>query len=118
MERRKAITTAAAASLTLLAGAAGIALNSGIVGASGDDNVGRISPVGTNTPPVTVYVDEPGAATATSTSSGQPSDSQQSSSPALSGRGDDDGDERRDDDRDEHEDDDDHDEYEGADDDD
>ena len=45
MERRTAITTAAAASLTLLAGAAGIAVNSGIVGANGDGNVGKLSPV-------------------------------------------------------------------------
>jgi hypothetical protein len=59
MERRRAITTAAAASLTLLAGAAGIALNSGIVD-GGDDNVGRISPVSTaSQPPLAVQVDEP-----------------------------------------------------------
>ena len=64
MERRKAITTAAAASLTLLAGAAGMALNSGIVGASGDGNVGQISPVATTAdPPATVYVDEPAGPT-------------------------------------------------------
>lgn len=58
MERRKAIKTAAAASLTLLAGAAGIAINSGIVGASGEKQVGTLSPVssGANTP-VAVPVD-------------------------------------------------------------
>jgi hypothetical protein len=49
MELRKANTAAAATSLNLLAGALGIALNSGIVGASGDDHVGRISPVATAT---------------------------------------------------------------------
>jgi hypothetical protein len=59
MERRKAITTAAAASLTLLAGAAGIAVNSSIVSASGDDPVGKLSPVGAEvrTPTTLVYVD-------------------------------------------------------------
>lgn len=45
MERRKAITTAAAAALTLLAGAAGIALNTGIVNAGDDGNVGQLNPV-------------------------------------------------------------------------
>jgi hypothetical protein len=63
MERRKAITTAATASLTLLAGAAGIALNSSLVGTSAAGTVGQVSPVGTASPPVTVYVDEPAAAT-------------------------------------------------------
>jgi hypothetical protein len=63
MERRKAVTAAATASLTLLAGAAGIALNSGIVGASGDGNVGKVSPVNTAAnPPTTVYVEDPAAA--------------------------------------------------------
>ena len=59
MERRKAITTAATASLTLLAGAAGIVLNSGLVGTSAAGTVGQISPVDTTSPPVTVYIDEP-----------------------------------------------------------
>jgi len=45
VERRKAVTAAAAAGLTMLAGAAGIALNSGIVGAKDDGNVGQLSPV-------------------------------------------------------------------------
>ena len=68
MERRKAITTAAAASLTLLAGAAGMTLNSGIVGASGDGKVGQLSPVNTTAkPPITVYVDDPSASTTTVT---------------------------------------------------
>ena len=70
MERRKAITSAAAASLTLLAGATGIALNSGILRANVDDNIGKISPVdatlGVN-PADTVPVDEsPAAATVVS----------------------------------------------------
>ena len=60
MERRRTIITAAAASATLLAGAAGIALSSGIVGATGNDGVGQLSPVGaTSNPPVTVYDDSP-----------------------------------------------------------
>jgi hypothetical protein len=63
MERRKAITAAAAASLTLLAGAAGIALNSGIVGADSNDDVGNLSPVGPSAkPPVTLVIDEPAPA--------------------------------------------------------
>jgi hypothetical protein len=63
VERRKAITTAAAASLTLLAGAVGITLNSGIVGASGNDGVGQLSPVSTTAPPITVYVEDPAPTT-------------------------------------------------------
>ena len=47
MERRKAITAAATASLTLLAGAGGMVLSSGILGAAADDGVGRIDPVPT-----------------------------------------------------------------------
>ena len=119
MERRKANMTAAAVSLTLLAGAAGIALNSGIVDTSGDDKVGQISPISTN-PPVTVYVDDPAGTTAvTPAAPVQPTDSQ----PLTSGyryddeedRYEDEGDE---DEGDEDEGDDDHGEYEGADDDD
>jgi len=64
MERRKAITAAAAASLTLLAGAAGIAVNSGIVGAGAQDKVGTLTPVvSASTTPVTMYVDGPAAST-------------------------------------------------------
>jgi hypothetical protein len=50
MERRRAVIAAATASLTLLAGAAAISLNTGIIGASGDGGVGQISPVVTTTP--------------------------------------------------------------------
>ena len=64
MERRRTIIAAAATSATLLAGAAGIALSSGIVGAAGNDDVGQLSPVGaTSNPPVTLY-DDSGATTA------------------------------------------------------
>jgi len=67
MERRKAITAAAAASLTLLAGAAGIAVNSGIVGAGAQDKVGTLTPVvSTATTAVTLYVDGPNANTSAS----------------------------------------------------
>lgn len=52
MERRKAITAAAATALTMLAGAAGIALNSGIVGAGADGNVGKLTPVIASTQPI------------------------------------------------------------------
>ncbi|MGK2930375.1 MAG: hypothetical protein ACSLFO_12440 [Acidimicrobiales bacterium] len=111
MERRKAITTAAAVSFTLLAGAAGIALNSGIVGAGGDGIVGQISPVdATTNPPITVYVDDPATpVTATLVPSANP---QPVTASATSGYRDDDHDE------DEHDEADDHDEYEGAEDDD
>ena len=47
MQRRNAITVAATASLTLLAGAGGMMLSSGILGASADGGVGRIDPVPT-----------------------------------------------------------------------
>ncbi len=61
MERRKAVLAAATASLTLLAGAAAISLNTSLVGASGDDGVGHVSPVDPATTPHTIYVDEPAA---------------------------------------------------------
>lgn len=58
MERRKAVTAAAAVSLTMLAGAAGITLNSNIVGAGANDDVGQLSPVSaTSGDPGTLYVD-------------------------------------------------------------
>jgi hypothetical protein len=139
MERRKAVTAAAAASLTLLAGAAGIALNSGIVGANADSDVGQLSPVASTTtttnPPVKVYVDDPAATSVTAAPTSvapaptpaptvQPTNSQPVTTSAASGYEDDDArDEHEDDDdRYEHEDDEDRDEheeeYEGADDDD
>ena len=66
MERRKAVIAAATASLTLLAGAAAISLNTGLVGASGDDGVGQVSPVDPGTTPSTIYVDEPATGPTTS----------------------------------------------------
>jgi hypothetical protein len=116
MERRKAITTAAAASLTLLAGAAGIALNSGIVRANADSNVGQLSPVDTTAnPPITVYVDEPATATpVTAAPPVQPTNSQPVTTSAASGYHDDDSHESEDNDHESEE----HHEYEGADDDD
>jgi hypothetical protein len=45
MKRRNALIAAATAALTLLAGAAAISLNTSLVGATGDDGVGHISPV-------------------------------------------------------------------------
>ena len=114
MERRKAITTAAAVSLTLLAGAAGIALNSGIVGAGADANVGQVSPVNTSAnPPITVYVDDP-AATTPAAPTVEPTNSQPVTTSAASGYQDDD---RYQGEQYEHESEDRH-EYEGADDDD
>jgi hypothetical protein len=61
MERRKAVIAAATVSLTLLAGAASISLNTSLVGASGDDGVGQVSPVDLATTPSTIYVDDPAA---------------------------------------------------------
>jgi hypothetical protein len=54
MERRRAVIAAATASLTLLAGAAAVSLNTGIIGASGDAGVGQISPVVATTPASTL----------------------------------------------------------------
>lgn len=59
MERRKAVIAAATASLTLVAGAVAIGLNTSLVGASGNDGVGEISPVDPATSPSTIYIDEP-----------------------------------------------------------
>ena len=70
MERRKAVTVAATAALTLLAGAGGIALSSGILAASHGDGVGTIRPAGSGTPTVTAYVDAPTPAATPSTASG------------------------------------------------
>jgi hypothetical protein len=138
MERRKAVTVAAATSLTLLAGAGGIALNSGIVRAEGDDNVGQLSPLGSGMPVVTVYVDDPALAGLVQVPAVRASDGTPVSRSAASGRGDDewdddewddddhDDDDHDDDDHDDDDDDDDHDddddddheEYEGGEDDD
>jgi hypothetical protein len=111
MDRRKAVTAAAAASLTLLAGAAGITLNSGIVGASGDGKVGQLSPVNaTANPPTTIYVDVPATtAQAAGTPLVQPSNAKPVTTSAASGH--------QSDDSSEHESDDHH-VYEGAEDDD
>jgi hypothetical protein len=57
MEPRRAITAAAVVSLTLLAGAAGIALNSGIVSSEPDNNVGQLTPTDPATGPDTIHVD-------------------------------------------------------------
>ncbi len=90
MERRTAVVAAATASLTLLAGAAAISLNTGIVGASGDDGAGQISPVdATTTPPATIYIDEPGAANQT-TATPQGSTEAPSAASSASRSGDDD----------------------------
>jgi hypothetical protein len=56
MERRRAVIAAATVSLTLLAGAAVVALSSGIVGASEGDGPGHVSPIDTAT---TVTLDQP-----------------------------------------------------------
>ncbi len=120
MERRKAVIAAATASLTLLAGAAAISLNTGIVSASGDDGAGHVSPVdAATTPPTTIYVDQPAGADRTAAT---PGSTRPAPSAAVSG----DDDRYEDDDGGDHEDDgtrlasDDHaePEYEGADDDD
>ena len=67
MERRHAVTVAATAALTLLAGAGGIALSSGILATSHDGGAGTIRPVGAGTPPVTAFVDVPAPAAPTAT---------------------------------------------------
>ena len=45
MERRQAVTAAAAASVTFLLGAAGLTANAAILGSHPDGGVGRISPI-------------------------------------------------------------------------
>jgi hypothetical protein len=57
MERRNAIAAAAIASLTLVAGAGGMVLSAGILGAAADDGVGRVDPVPTTA--VTSTLPEP-----------------------------------------------------------
>jgi hypothetical protein len=64
MQRRKAITAAAAISLTLVAGATGIALSSGIVGSQTNDGVGQLSPIALTTQPAVATVHEPTTTTA------------------------------------------------------
>jgi hypothetical protein len=61
MERRKAITTAAVASMTLLAGATAFSLNTGILGASGSGGPGRISSTSAESIPPDASVDGAGA---------------------------------------------------------
>jgi hypothetical protein len=106
MEPRKAITTAAVVSLTLLAGAAGIALNSGIVSSEPDSHVGQLTPTDPAAGPNVIDVNPPirsrvGVRPATST----PVTTSSASGAST----------QRDDERDEG---DHHDEYPGADDDD
>lgn len=74
MDRRKAITTAAAASLTLVAGAAGLAFNSGLVDATDTSEIGNLSPASTTgKPPATVYVEDVSSTTAAPPPTLQPS---------------------------------------------
>lgn len=133
MERRKAITVAASASLTLLAGAGGIALNSQLLGASADDGAGKISPVivTNERPAYSTRVDEQPSVTSSTAPEVTATDAApvtESSGSSVAGRDDhDDDDHDRDHDRDhddDHDRDDDHDgrskhrKYKGADDDD
>lgn len=129
MERRKAITAAAAVSLTLLAGGAGMALSSNIVGTGANDGIGQLSPVTSlDNPPITVYVDDPSdPSTAVVRPAVQATEAAPLTTSSASSYGgdddyedddyEDDDDEYEDDDHDEHEDDE-HEEYEGGEDDD
>ncbi|HET8619212.1 MAG TPA: hypothetical protein VFM27_09650 [Acidimicrobiales bacterium] len=114
MERRKAVIAAATASLTLLAGAAAISLNTGIVGASGDGGVGQISPVDPAVTSGAVYVDEPAAAGAQAPGQDRAGDDEDGFEDSDGSEDDGAYDDRGGDDHDEDHDD----EYEGADDDD
>jgi hypothetical protein len=121
MERRKAIIAAATASLTLLAGAAAISLNTAIVGASGDDGVGQVSPVDATTPS-TIYLNEPDSRDVTPFADGSTAAGERWSSTGDEDRDDEDhdgedDDRAHDDDHEGHDGGDEH-EYEGADDDD
>jgi hypothetical protein len=112
MERRKAVIAAATASLTLLAGAAAISLNTSLVDASGNDGVGQVSPVDPTTPS-TIYIDEPAAPQTSPPSRGRSGDDEFNDEDELE----DEDESGRDEDDDHGYEDDDH-EYEGADDDD
>ena len=115
MERRKAITAAAAVSLTLLAGGAGMALSSNIVGAGANDGVGQLSPVSSlDNPPITIYVDDPAdPSTAVVRPAVQATEAAPLTTSSASSFGGDD-----DDEDDEHEHEHEHEEYEGGEDDD
>jgi hypothetical protein len=118
MERRRAVIVAATASLTLLAGTAAISLNTGIVGASGDDGVGQVSPVDASTPG-TIDMDVPAPGHATTLPDGSTAQARGTPSTGDEDRYDDRDDDRDDDGSDDEGDDDGYrHEYEGADDDD
>ncbi len=81
MERRKAVTAAAAASATFLLGAAGLTANATILGDHGSDGVGTIDPVvvpldrpaaSTTDVPASTAADAPGSAIAGTPSSAVP----------------------------------------------
>lgn len=134
MERSKAVKVAGATALTLLAGAAGIAINSGIAGSESPGDVGNIKPVDATRVPVTVYVDKFASTTSTAVVPFapivEPSEREADSRSAASATGRSDDDDKKSDDHDDDHDDkksddhhDDHDKksdkhYEGADDDD
>jgi len=64
MDKRKAIATAGAVTLTAIAGALAIAANLGLLSANADEGVGDVTPVtdGSGSPEpkvVTVFVDDP-----------------------------------------------------------
>lgn len=59
MERRKAVTVAAAISGALLVGALAVTANAGILDAPSNDKVGELTPVVATAPPTTIYIDDP-----------------------------------------------------------
>jgi hypothetical protein len=65
MERRRAISVAAAISGALLVGALAITANADILGAPKNDKVGQLTPVVATPPTTIIYVDEPAGATPT-----------------------------------------------------
>ena len=66
MERRKAVTVAAAISGALLVGSLAMTANAGILAAPNSDKVGLLTPVVATPPPTIIYIKDPAAVTTTS----------------------------------------------------
>lgn len=72
MERRKAVTAAAAASVTFLLGAAGLTANATILGAQKADGVGQISPIPPTVPSAALAAPEKATTTEVATTIAPP----------------------------------------------
>jgi hypothetical protein len=68
MERRKAVTVAAAISGALLVGALAMTANAGILDAPNNDRVGQLTPVVATSPRTIIYIEDPAGAITTTAS--------------------------------------------------